>query len=92
MLDWFPNEALGDPFEPEYNDYLVEADGCKIVMYSLSDLFSHELRTEPALWSHCDKCKLDGHRKQYVFPSIVRPVSRNADEVKPVSLIVIGEA
>lgn len=92
MLDWFPNEALGDPFEPEYNDYLVEADGCKIVMYSLSDLFNYELRTEPALWSHCDKCKLDGHKKQYVFPSIVRPVSRNADEVKPVSLIVIGEA
>lgn len=93
IQDAFPIEALEEsmPFYPGYNDYLEnDADGIPIEMYSLRRIFEYEQMTDKALWAHCDKCKVEGHVKQYVFPSIVIPKdSKKLDKAK---IVIIGEA
>lgn len=91
-MESFPMEVLNGPFEPAYNQYLRDVDGCPIVMYEMSAAFKSDTETGPSRWEHCNKCKLVGHKQQYVFPSIVRPLSKVDAPVEPVSIVVIGEA
>lgn len=93
MVDAFPMEALEEtmPFYPDYNGYLEkEADGTCIEMYSLRRIFEYEQMTDKELWVQCDKCKVEGHVKQYVFPSIVIP--KDSNRLGKAQLIIIGEA
>lgn len=93
MLDDFPLEAIEEstPFYPEYNSYLEkEADGIPVEMYSLRRVFEYEQETDKELWVQCDKCKVEGHVKQYVFPSIVIP--KDSNRLGKAQLIIIGEA
>ena len=93
MVDTFPMEALEEtmPFYPNYNGYLEkEADGTCIEMYSLRRIFEYEQMTDKELWVQCDKCKVDGHVKQYVFPSLVIP--KDSNRLGKAQLIIIGEA
>lgn len=91
----FPTDMLGEVFYPDYNDYLVEVEGHPVEMYSLSRIFEYEMcgvvDQAQDLWTHCLKCKLDGHKQQYVFPSIVMP-KNYLGPIDPISLLVIGEA
>lgn len=95
MSGRFPTDMLGELFYPDYNEYLKEVDGYPIEMSSLSPIFDYEMSgvvdQAQDLWAHCLKCKLDGHKQQYVFPSIVTPKDYRGS-IDPISLLVIGEA
>ena len=94
MAGRFPTDMLGELFYPEYNDYLTEVDGYPVEMSSLSPIFEYELNGPKEngvdLWAHCQKCKLDGHKQQYVFPSIVTPKDYRGS-IEPVTLLLLGE-
>lgn len=91
----FPTDMLGELYYPDYNNYLQEVDGFPVEMSSLAPIFEYELNQSSdgagSLWAHCQKCKLDGHKQQYVFPSIVTPKDYRGS-IDPISLLVIGEA
>ena len=93
MAGRFPTDMLGELFYPDYNNYLQEVDGFPVEMSSLAPIFDYELIESPNgpdLWAHCQKCKLDGHKQQYVFPSIVTPKGYTGS-IEPVTLLLLGE-